>query len=160
MQNIDLRTTADNNTRRKHKNDAMKMENMLVQNPDQDKICTVGATLRHFPDPSHVAIPWKCQQPKQPQMQAGAHTRCPLCLSDFSQTSIVSPEFSNKLKYKISLKSVQRESSCSTRRDGLARSFPRLDQAPKKVTGLTQNKNKHFAFNESERNCNGRRTKQ
>ena len=51
-------------------------------------------------------------------MYIGLHVKCPLFLSDFSETWYVSTEFRKLLKYQISWKSVPWEPSCSMRTDG------------------------------------------
>jgi hypothetical protein len=51
-------------------------------------------------------------------MYAGLHVRCPLFLSDFSQTWIFSAQFRKIMKYQISWKSSQWGQNCSLRTDG------------------------------------------
>jgi hypothetical protein len=52
------------------------------------------------------------------QMYIGLHVKCPLFLSDFNETWIVSTYFWKIFRYQISWKSVRWESSCSMRTDG------------------------------------------
>ena len=51
-------------------------------------------------------------------MYIGLHVKCPVILSDFNATWIFSTYFRKILKYQISQKSVQWETSCSMRTDG------------------------------------------
>jgi hypothetical protein len=51
-------------------------------------------------------------------MYIGRHVKCPLFFSDFNDAWIFPTEFRKILKYEILLNSVQRELSCSIRKDG------------------------------------------
>ena len=51
-------------------------------------------------------------------MYIGLHIKYPLFLSDFNDTLIFSADFVKTLKYQVSRKSVQRETSCSMWADG------------------------------------------
>jgi len=52
------------------------------------------------------------------KMCIGLHIKCPLIMSHFQENRIFPTDFRKILKCQISWKSVQRESSCSMRRDG------------------------------------------
>jgi len=52
------------------------------------------------------------------KMYNGLHVKYSLFLSDFKYTWTFSTDFRKILRYQISLKSVQRELSCSMRTDG------------------------------------------
>jgi len=51
-------------------------------------------------------------------MYIGLHVKYPLFLSDFNEASIFSTDFRELLRYQVSWKSIQWESSCSMRTDG------------------------------------------
>jgi hypothetical protein len=72
----------------------------------------------------------------------GLHVKYPLFLSDFNETWIFSTDFLKILKYHISWKSVQRESSCTMWTDGqsditkLLVAFHNFANAPNKISSL------------------------
>jgi len=63
---------------------------------------------------SHSKKKWARYDKK---MYGGLHVQYPLFLSDFNKTLILLTDFRKILKYQISLKSVQWDSSCSVRTD-------------------------------------------
>jgi hypothetical protein len=58
-----------------------------------------------------------CRQLSSKTIVVALHVKCPLFLSDFNETWIVSAYFRNIFKYQISRKSVQWKPTCSMRKE-------------------------------------------